>query len=120
MGKPVKLTGNYKRGSTWTIRHTATDDAGVAEDWTDAIPRVMFRTESVDGTILLTLTLADGLSIPTPANGETIITLTPLQTVLFPVGTKVYIDIEFTRADTTVWQSSTYYLVAEQEVTRDV
>lgn len=118
--KPKALSGFFKRGSTWVIRHTATNDAGVAEDWTDAIPRVMFRTESVDGTILLTLTTADSLSIPTPANGETIITLTPVQTVLFPVGTKVYFDLEFTRADTTVWQSSTYYLIADQEVTRDV
>ncbi len=119
--KPKALSGFWKRGSTWSFSIIRKDSAGVAIDLTGTTARSIFRTESVDGVSLLTLDSLTGLTIPTPANGTIVIELTPAQTVLFPVATKVYFDIELTTTTTgEVWQSPTYYIVAEQEVTRDV
>jgi hypothetical protein len=119
--KPKALSGFFKRGSSWSFSIIRKDSTGTAIDLTDVtLFRAIFRIESVDGTVLLTIDSTNGLSIPTPINGTIQIDLTPVQTVLFPVATKVYFDIELTYGLTgEVWQSPTYYLVAEQEVTRD-
>ncbi len=119
--KPKALSGFFKRGSTWRFSLIRKDSTGTSIDLTDVtLFRAIFRLESVDGTVLLTIDSANGLSIPTPANGTIQVDLAPDQTVLFPVATKVYFDIELTYGLTgEVWQSPTYYLVAEQEVTRD-
>lgn len=118
--KPKALIGFFKRGSTWNFNLVRKFE-GVPIDLTGQTARSIFRTESVDGTVLLTLDSLTGLTIPTPANGTMQFSLTPLQTVLFPVGVKVYFDVELTDTATgEVWQSPTYTIVAEQEVTRDV
>lgn len=115
--KPKQLSGFWKRGSSWSFSIIRKDSLGVAIDLTGMTARTIFRAESVDGTVLLTL---DPLVITAPATGTIQIDLTPVQTVLFPVGTKVYFDVELTTTLTgEVWQSPTYYIVAEQEVTRD-
>lgn len=119
--KPKQLSGFWKRGSTWSFSIIRKDSAGTAIDLTGMTARSIFRTESVDGTVLLDLDETDSLYILTPANGTIVIELTPAQTVLFPVGVKVYFDVELTTTATgEVWQSPTYFIVAEQEVTRDV
>ncbi len=116
--KPKALSGFFKRGSTWNFSIIRKDSAGVAIDLTGMTARSIFRTESVDGTILLTL---NPIIIIAPETGTIPIDLTPVQTALFPVGTKVYFDVELTTTATgEVWQSPTYTIVAEQEVTRDV
>lgn len=116
--KPKALSGFWKRGSSWSFSIIRKDSAGVAIDLTGMTARTIFRTESVDGTILLTI---DPLVIAAPETGTVQIDLTPAQTVLFPVGTKVYFDVELTTTLTgEVWQSPTYFIVSEQEVTRDV
>lgn len=119
--KPKQLSGFFKRGSSWAFSITRKDPTGNEIDLTDVtLLRSIFRLESVDGTVLLTMNSANGLSIPTPVNGTIQIDLTPAQTVLFPVATKVYFDVELTYGVTgEVWQTPTYYIVAEQEVTRD-
>ena len=119
--KPKALSGFWKRGSTWSLSIIRKDSGGVAIDLDGMTARSIFRTESVDGAVLLTLDDASGLTIPTPANGTIQLDLTPEQTVLFPVGAKVFFDIELTTTLTgEIWQSPTYYIVSEQEVTRDV
>lgn len=117
--KPKALSGFWKRGSTWSLSIIRKDSDGVAIDLAGTTARSIFRTESVDGTVLLTLDDTNGLTIPTPANGTMEISLSPEQTVLFPVGSKVYFDIELTTTSTgEIWQSPTYTITAEQEVTR--
>ena len=119
--KPKSLTGFFKRGSTWAIAIIRKDSAGVAVSLAGMTARSIFRTESVDGTIILTLNSENGLTIPTPANGTMQISLSPVQTVLFPVGVDVYFDVELTTTATDeVWQSPTYKIKSEQEVTRGV
>ncbi len=120
--KPKALSGFFKRGSTWRFSLIRKDSSGVAIDLSDVTTyRALFRTESVDGEVILTLNDTNGLSIPIPINGTIEVELTPVQTVLFPIGIKVYFDIELTYGITgEVWQTPTYYLISEQEVTRDV
>ncbi len=115
---PVKLSGFFKRGSTWRFSLIRKDSAGAAIDLTGQTVRAIFRTISVDGDVLLTMDGTNGLTIPTPANGTMQFVLSPDQTVLFPVGIRVYFDVELTAVDLSIWQSPTYYIVAEQEVTR--
>jgi hypothetical protein len=117
--KPKQLNGFFKRGSSWQIRIIRKDSNDTAIDLSGTTARAIFRSDSVDGTVLLTMTSANGLTIPTPANGTILMELSPEQTVLFPVGTKVYFDVEVTTTATSaVWQTPTYYIIAEQEVTR--
>ena len=117
--KPKALTGFFKCGSTWLISITRKDPNGTPIDLTGQTVRAIFRSASVDGTVILTLTELNGLSIYTPENGTISIELSPVQTVLFPVGVRVYFDVEVTTTATSeVWQTPTYYVIAEQEVTR--
>jgi len=117
--KPKQLNGFFKRGSSWSFSITRKNPSGFAVDLSGVtLFRAIFRTESVDGTALLTMDSTNGLSILVPANGTIQFDLTPLQTVLFPVGTKVYFDIELTYGLTgVVWQSPTYFIIAEEQVT---
>jgi len=116
--KPVQLSGFFKRGSTWRFAIIRKDSLGAAIDLTGQAFRALFRTESVDGDVLLTMTSANGFTIPTPANGTMQFVLSPDQTVLFPVNKRVYFDVELTAVDLSVWQSPTYFIISEQEVTR--
>ncbi len=121
--KPRQLSGFYKRGSTWRFGVRRRDkETGILVDITGMTARSMFRAESVDGTVLLTLNSTNGLTIPTPDNGTMEFEMLPDQTVLFPVATKVYFDVELTTTATGIvdWQSPTYFIIADQEVTRDV
>ena len=118
--KPKQLSGFWKRGSPWDFSIIRRFN-GVAVDISEQSPRAMFRIESVDGPVILTVDSSTGLTIPTPANGTIQFNLDDAQTVLFPVGVKVYFDIELsdTLSGKVTWQSPTYYIVAEQEVTRN-
>jgi len=117
--KPKALSGFFKRGGSWSFSITRKDSTGTAIDLTDVtLFRATFRTESVDGEILMTIDSTNGLSIPIPANGTIRFDLEPDQTALFPVATKVYFDVKLTYGLTgEVWPSPTYYIVAEQQVT---
>lgn len=118
--RPKALTGFFKCGSTWIFSLTRKNSDGTPIDLTGQTARAIFRSDSVDGTAILTLTELNGLSIDTPVNGIISIGLNPLQTALFPVGIRVYFDIELTTTATgEVWQSPTYYIISEQEVTKD-
>jgi len=116
--KPAQLSGFFKRGSTWRF-HIARSFGGVPIDITGGTVRAMFRLAAEDGALILTMDSSNGLMIPTGTDGLMQFSLSPVQTVLFPPSTKVYFDVELTMTDTTVWQSPTYYIVADKEVTHD-
>ena len=115
--KPRPLYGFFKRGSSWVFSLVRKDSVGAAIplDQVNAYSAI-FRSDSIDGNILITMNGTNGLSIPTPANGTIVVNLSPTQTVLFKAGTKVYFDVKLTYVDTSVWQSPTYYIVADKEV----
>ncbi len=121
--KPRPISTNpdvfWKVGSTWTfgVRRGTTE---IPVDITGQTPRAMFRANSLKSPSFLELTSLTGLSIPNPADGFVFFTLTPEQTVLFTPNVKTFFDLELTDAFGIIWQSPTFYLKAEQEVTRDV
>lgn len=122
--KPKQLSGFFKVGSAWEIGLTRKDSAGAGVDLSDTAARATFRAGSVDGEILLTLDdgpgtpLTSGITLSETVDGRVDILLMPADTATFPVGIPVYFDLELTPNDGMVWQSPTYYLVAEQEVTK--
>jgi hypothetical protein len=113
----VTLPSTYKVGSTWTFALTRKDSAGTPIDLSGLAVRSMFRANSVDGTVIATLTDADGIAVDALA-GQAVLTLTPTQTALFAPKSVAYFDVEMTSAGY-AWQSDTYKFKTEQEVTRD-
>lgn len=58
--RPVTLSGMFKRGSTWRIALTRKDAAGTPINLTGLVTRIMFRADSADGAVIVTL--SDGSS----------------------------------------------------------
>lgn len=119
MSKPVTLNGYFKRGSTWTIGLTRKAPDGTPIDLTGLETRAMFREGSVDGTVIVTLTDSEGITIDEPETGFISFTISAIQSALFSPGAKVYFDVEQTNSLGEVWQSQTYIFSVVQEVTRD-
>lgn len=118
--KPIPLSNSasvfFKVGSTWSFgirRGTQTLPINI----TGCTARSSFRSSSVNGPVVVTLDETTGLSIPSPADGITQYVLTPAQTVLFPSGAKIYLDLELTDVGGVIWQSPTYYFTPDPEVT---
>lgn len=119
--KPIPLSTNplvsRKVGSTWIFKiRRGTETSPI--DLTGCTPRSAFREGSVDGSLILLMDGASGLSIPNPPDGYTWYKVNPAQSVLFPTGVKVFFDLEHTDAAGDVWQSPTYWFIPDPEVTR--
>lgn len=120
MSKPAFLHGYFKRGSTWRIGLTRKAPDSTPVDLTGLMTRAMFREGGVDGTVIVTLTDGEGVTIDEPETGFISFTISAIQSALFSPGAKVYFDVEQTDSATgEVWQSQTYMFSVVQEVTRD-
>lgn len=118
--KPILLTGYFKRGSTWAIAMNRKAPDATPIDLTGLTTRVMFREGSLDGTVVVTLTDGQGITVADPASGRIEMTLSAVQSALFSPGSNVYFDVEQTDSVSgEVWQSQTYRFIVVQEVTRD-
>lgn len=116
--RPVTLSGMYKRGSTWRIAMVRKASDGTPVNLTGLVTRIMFRADSVDGAVIVTLSDGNGLAVD-PTAGRIDLTLTATQSALFAAGSRVYFDIEQTEpVSGHVWQSPTCRFTVEQEVTR--
>lgn len=115
--KPTLLNGFFKCGSTWNFALIRKDSAGVGVDISDLAARMMFRSESVNGTVLLTLETGKGLTASDTVVGRIDVEVTAEQSSSFPAGVLVFFDLELTGVST-VWQSPTYYFTPDQEITR--
>jgi hypothetical protein len=105
----------YKCGSTWTFVLTRKDPDGVAIDLTGLTVRATFRAGSVSGTEIVTLTEGDGIAVVT-ADGQVTLTIDAETTATVTPG-KVFFDVEMESASGHVWQSPTYRIKTEAEVT---
>lgn len=110
----IALPSEYKVGSTWTFVVRRTDSAKGPIDLTGLSTRAMFREGSATGPVIATLTGRDRGDAGT---GQAVLTLTPEQTALFTPGSKVVFDVEMSRPGY-AWQSPTYRIKTEAEVTR--
>lgn len=118
--KPVSIEGFFKRGSTWRISITRKNPDLTPVDLTGLATRVMFREGGVDGTVIVEIDDAAGITIADPTTGIIELELTAAQSALFTPGATVYFDVEQTDSVTgDVWQSVTYKFKVDQEVTRD-
>jgi hypothetical protein len=117
--RPQSLSALFKRGSTWAIALIRRDADGDPIDLSGLTSRAMFRKDSVDGEVLVTLDDSAGITIADPASGRIELEITPTDSVLFLSGTWVYFDVEQTDPAGRVWQSPSYRFFVSQEITRD-
>jgi hypothetical protein len=106
----------YKVGSTWTFVLTRKNPDGDPIDLTDLTVRATFRAGSVTGTEIATLTEGDGIAI-IAADGQVTLTIDAVTSATAPAGTKVFFDVEMVSTSGHVWQSPTYRIKTEAEVT---
>ena len=119
--KPVSIEVFFKRGSTWHMIITRKNSDMTPVDLTGLATRVMFREGGVDGTVIVKIDDAAGITITDPTTGVIKLKLTATQSALFTPGATVYFDVEQTEpVSGDVWQSVTYKFKVDQEVTRDV
>lgn len=118
--KPVSVPGLYKRGSTWRLALRRTGPSGAPIDLSGVTQaRAMFRA-GTDAPVIVTLTgsVGEGIAL-SPADGLISLTLTPAKTTLFAPGSRILFDVELTWTADEIWQSPTYALIVDEEVTRD-
>jgi len=114
---------SFKCGSTWSFlltRKTRDEETGIETpvDITWMNGRIMYRSGSVDGPVILTLESVD-LILGEQA-GTIEWTISAEQSVLFVPEIKYFFDVELTAPSLgEVWQSPTMGFKTEQEVTRD-
>jgi hypothetical protein len=74
-----------EQGATHTRSFTYTDDAGTAVNLSGYSARMMARAAYQSSATLFSVSTAtSGLTIPTPANGTIVLTLTDAQTAALP------------------------------------
>lgn len=119
MSSEVKLSGTFKRGSSFAIRLTRTA-SGSPVNLSGLTTRAMFRSGSVNGDVLFTLTDGDGITISAPTTGVIEMTINRTRSALMTAGVNVYFDVEQTNsADLAYeWQSLTYSFKPIEQVTR--
>jgi hypothetical protein len=105
----------YKVGSTWVFVLTRKDPDGVPIDLTGLTVRATFREGSVTGTEIVTLTEGDGITV-VAADGQVTMTIDAEISATVAPG-KVFFDVEMVSAGGHVWQSPTYRIKTEAEVT---
>ncbi len=119
--KPTKISGYFKRGSSWEISLTRLNPDQTPVNLTGLVTRAMFRTGGVNGPVVVTLTEGAGIEIANPATGTLTLKISRTQSELFTAGDTVFFDIEQTLPATPTYacQSMTYYFVVIEQVTRD-
>ena len=106
----------YKVGSTWTFVLTRKDPDGDPIDLAGLTVRATFRDGSVSGTEIVTLTEGDGIVV-VEADGQVTMTIDATTSATVTPGAKVFFDVEMESASGHVWQSPTYRIKTEAEVT---
>lgn len=106
----------YKLGSTWVfiLRRKDPDDEPI--DLGGLTIRSMFRDGAVGGAVKATLVEGDGVTVDAQA-GQVTLTVDAESTATFTAGAWAYFDVEMRADDGHVWQSPTYRLKTEGEVT---
>lgn len=114
----------HKVGSTWELvlfrRYPDPDDPDVKlpVDLTGLTLRSTFRIGSVFGPALKTLIEGDGIEVDR-LKGRTTLVIENTLSATVPAGVWVYFDVEMLDSEGHAWQSPTYRLKTEAEVTRD-
>jgi len=119
--KPIELSGEYKRGSSWSLTMIRRDSTNAVVDMTGLVTRAMFRANGLYEPVVLTLDETEGVVIDDPAAGRIVLELSREQTPLFAAGDKVFFDVEQTDPlnPRYEWQSKTYFFKVIEQVTRD-
>lgn len=105
-----------EQGATYT-QTILVQDEGVTRNLTGYTARMQVRPGKDSDTILLNLTMGSGLSIPTPTNGEIIISLTAAQTAAYTTVDAVY-DLELVDGSSNVERLLQGSVTLSKEVTK--
>ena len=106
----------HKCGSTWTFTLTRKTPDGGPVNLSGLTTRAMFRVGAVDGEVVATLTEGAGLVTEAEA-GRGRMTIDATTSATVTSGAPVFFDVEMTAVDGHVWQSPTYRVKTEAEVT---
>ena len=105
-----------EQGATLTLTVLVEDDS-VIRNLTGYTARMKIRATKDSDTVLLDLTMGSGLTIPTPANGEILISLTAAQTAAYTTVNAVY-DLELVDGSGDVERLLQGTVTLSKEVTR--
>lgn len=110
-----------RQGATFQLQATVQDSAGDPVDLTGFDARMQVRTDYADnaGTVLVDLTLGDGVAVPTPANGVIVFTIDADATEDLPGGRWRY-DAEIESSGGVVTRILEGAATVSREVTREV
>ena len=86
------------KGNDWSQTFAFVDGTGAALDLTGS--SLVFRATAPGMTTLRKSSPSSGITIPTPANGQAVVTMSIAETRLLPLGMVALYEIEFRSAGT--------------------